>query len=92
MWLLLLFYALAASIGTVWLWMRGLQQVPAEFAFPQANCFFLLAQNSERVIRVDPHQQQSDRIGSEVHEADRVIGPRVGRHRPVRQSGQTLGL
>jgi drug/metabolite transporter (DMT)-like permease len=28
-WALLLFYALAASMVTVWLWMRGLQQVPA---------------------------------------------------------------
>ncbi|MFN7724446.1 MAG: DMT family transporter [Rubrivivax sp.] len=28
-WGLLLFYALAASVVTVWLWMRGLQQVPA---------------------------------------------------------------
>jgi drug/metabolite transporter (DMT)-like permease len=28
-WLLLLFYALAASVGTVWLWMTGLKSVPA---------------------------------------------------------------
>lgn len=28
-WLLLVFYALAASVGTVWLWMTGLQTVPA---------------------------------------------------------------
>ena len=28
-WLLLLFYALAASVGTVWLWMTGLKHVPA---------------------------------------------------------------
>lgn len=28
-WALLVFYALAASMVTVWLWMRGLQQVPA---------------------------------------------------------------
>ncbi len=28
-WLLLLFYALAASVWTVWLWMTGLQSVPA---------------------------------------------------------------
>lgn len=28
-WLLLLFYSLAASIGTVWLWMTGLQTIPA---------------------------------------------------------------
>ena len=29
MWLLLIFYALAASVWTVWLWMTGLQTVPA---------------------------------------------------------------
>ncbi|MEO5794428.1 MAG: DMT family transporter [Rhodoferax sp.] len=28
-WLLLVFYAMAASIGTVWLWMTGLRVVPA---------------------------------------------------------------
>ena len=28
-WLLLVFYALAASVGTVWLWMTGLKFVPA---------------------------------------------------------------
>jgi drug/metabolite transporter (DMT)-like permease len=28
-WLLLVFYALAASVGTVWLWMTGLKSVPA---------------------------------------------------------------
>ncbi len=28
-WLLLLFYSLAASVWTVWLWMTGLQTVPA---------------------------------------------------------------
>ncbi|HEU4460063.1 MAG TPA: DMT family transporter [Methylibium sp.] len=32
MWLLLVFYALAASIWTVWLWMTGLRQVPASSA------------------------------------------------------------
>jgi drug/metabolite transporter (DMT)-like permease len=32
-WTLLVFYALAASMVTVWLWMRGLQEVPA----PQAG-------------------------------------------------------
>jgi len=31
-WGLLVFYALAASIGTVWLWMTGLQTVPASQA------------------------------------------------------------
>ena len=34
-WVLLVFYALAASMATVWLWMRGLAQVPA----PQAGVF-----------------------------------------------------
>ena len=28
-WLLLVFYAMAASVWTVWLWMTGLQTVPA---------------------------------------------------------------
>jgi drug/metabolite transporter (DMT)-like permease len=31
-WLLLLFYALAASVWTVWLWMTGLKRVPASRA------------------------------------------------------------
>jgi drug/metabolite transporter (DMT)-like permease len=31
-WALLLFYAVAASVITVWLWMRGLQQVPSSRA------------------------------------------------------------
>lgn len=31
-WALLLFYAIAASMVTVWLWMRGLQQVPSSRA------------------------------------------------------------
>jgi drug/metabolite transporter (DMT)-like permease len=31
-WLLLLFYAVAASMVTVWLWMKGLAQVPASQA------------------------------------------------------------
>ena len=37
-WALLLFYALAASVATVWLWMQGLTQVPA----PQAGVFTVL--------------------------------------------------
>ena len=37
-WGLLLFYALAASMVTVWLWMKGLQQVPA----PQAGVFTVM--------------------------------------------------
>ncbi len=32
MWLLLLFYAMAASVWTVWLWMTGLKSVPASRA------------------------------------------------------------
>jgi len=32
MWLLLLFYSLAASVWTVWLWMTGLKSVPASRA------------------------------------------------------------
>jgi drug/metabolite transporter (DMT)-like permease len=31
-WGLLLFYSLAASVATVWLWMRGLRNVPASRA------------------------------------------------------------
>lgn len=37
-WALLVFYALAASVATVWLWMKGLAQVPA----PQAGVFTVL--------------------------------------------------
>ena len=32
LWLLLFFYALAASVATVWLWMRGLRHVPSSRA------------------------------------------------------------
>ena len=32
MWLLLVAYSLAASVATVWLWMKGLQHVPAQRA------------------------------------------------------------
>ena len=38
LWGLLLFYALAASVVTVWLWMQGLRQVPA----PRAGVFSVL--------------------------------------------------
>ncbi len=38
LWALLLAYALAASVATVWLWMKGLAQVPA----PQAGVFTVL--------------------------------------------------
>ena len=37
-WVLLLFYALAASVVTVWLWMQGLRSVPA----PQAGVFSVM--------------------------------------------------
>jgi drug/metabolite transporter (DMT)-like permease len=37
-WYLLVFYALAASVATVWLWMKGLAQVPA----PQAGVFTVM--------------------------------------------------
>lgn len=37
-WALLVFYALAASVITVWLWMRGLREVPA----PQAGVFSVM--------------------------------------------------
>jgi drug/metabolite transporter (DMT)-like permease len=37
-WALLAFYALSASVITVWLWMRGLREVPA----PQAGVFSVL--------------------------------------------------
>jgi drug/metabolite transporter (DMT)-like permease len=37
-WGLLVYYALAASVVSVWLWMRGLQRVPA----PQAGVFAVL--------------------------------------------------
>ena len=32
LWLLLVFYSLAASLAAVWLWMTGLRQVPANHA------------------------------------------------------------
>ena len=47
-WLLLLFYALAASMATVWLWMRGLAQVPA----PQAGVFTVLLPISAAAVGV----------------------------------------
>lgn len=47
-WGLFLFYALAASVVTVWLWMRGLQQVPAQ----QAGVFTVLLPLSSAAIGV----------------------------------------
>jgi drug/metabolite transporter (DMT)-like permease len=47
-WLLLVAYALAASVITVWLWMKGLQKVPA----PQAGVFTVLLPVSATAIGV----------------------------------------
>ena len=38
LWALLVAYSLAASVATVWLWMKGLAQVPA----PQAGVFTVM--------------------------------------------------
>lgn len=48
MWLLLVFYALAASVWTVWLWMTGLESVPAS----QAGVFTVLLPVSAAVVGV----------------------------------------
>jgi drug/metabolite transporter (DMT)-like permease len=47
-WLGLVFYALAASVVTVWLWMRGLQRVPAA----QAGVFTVLLPLSATAVGV----------------------------------------
>jgi drug/metabolite transporter (DMT)-like permease len=47
-WALLVFYALAASVITVWLWMRGLQEVPA----PRAGVFSVLLPLSATAVGV----------------------------------------
>lgn len=47
-WLLLVFYALAASIWTVWLWMTGLRSVPAA----QAGVFSVLLPVSAALVGV----------------------------------------
>jgi drug/metabolite transporter (DMT)-like permease len=47
-WWLLLFYALAASMVTVWLWMRGLRHVPA----PRAGAFTVLLPVSAAAVGV----------------------------------------
>jgi drug/metabolite transporter (DMT)-like permease len=47
-WLLLLFYALAASVGTVWLWMTGLKSVPAS----QAGVFTVMLPVSTALVGV----------------------------------------
>lgn len=47
-WGLLLFYAIAASMITVWLWMRGLRHVPA----PQAGVFTVMLPVSAALVGV----------------------------------------
>jgi drug/metabolite transporter (DMT)-like permease len=47
-WLLLLFYAIAASMVTVWLWMKGLAQVPA----PRAGVFTVMLPVSAAAVGV----------------------------------------
>ena len=47
-WGLLVFYAIAASMVTVWLWMQGLQHVPA----PRAGVFSLLLPVSAALVGV----------------------------------------
>lgn len=47
-WLLLLFYALAASMVTVWLWMQGLRSVPAS----QASVFTVMLPISAAAVGV----------------------------------------
>ena len=48
MWLLLVFYAVAASVWTVWLWMTGLQTVPAS----QAGVFTVMLPISAAAVGV----------------------------------------
>jgi drug/metabolite transporter (DMT)-like permease len=48
MWVMLVFYALAASMVTVWLWMRGLQHVPA----PRAGVFTVMLPITAAVVGV----------------------------------------
>ena len=47
-WALLVFYAIAASVGTVWLWMKGLARVPAQ----QAGVFTVLLPISAALVGV----------------------------------------
>jgi drug/metabolite transporter (DMT)-like permease len=47
-WLLLVFYSLAASVGTVWLWMTGLKTVPAA----QAGVFTVMLPISSALVGV----------------------------------------
>jgi drug/metabolite transporter (DMT)-like permease len=48
LWLLLLFYSLAASVWTVWLWMTGLKRVPAA----QAGVFTVMLPVSAALVGV----------------------------------------
>ena len=48
MWLLLVFYSLAASVATVWLWMQGLRHVPAA----QAGVFAVVLPISAAAVGV----------------------------------------
>jgi drug/metabolite transporter (DMT)-like permease len=48
LWPLLVFYALAASMWSVWLWMRGLRHVPA----PQAGVFTVMLPLSSAAVGV----------------------------------------
>ena len=48
LWALLVFYALAASIWTVWLWMTGLRHVPAA----QAGVFAVMLPVSAALVGV----------------------------------------
>ena len=48
LWLLLVFYALAASVWSVWLWMTGLQTVPAA----RAGVFTVMLPISAAVVGV----------------------------------------
>ena len=48
MWSLLVFYALAASMVTVWLWMTGLRHVPAS----RAGVFTVLLPVSAAVVGI----------------------------------------
>ncbi|MBT0571164.1 DMT family transporter [Curvibacter sp. CHRR-16] len=60
-WLLLVFYAWAASIGTVWLWMSGLHSVPAA----RAGVFMVMLPISAAIIGVavlGEHLQSTDLI------------------------------
>ncbi len=58
MWLLLLFYGLAASVWTVWLWMTGLKSVPAA----TAGVFTVLLPVSTAVVGVTVLNERLDNV------------------------------